>query len=392
MVATATLNTWAIQGEDSPAHAARIVASILATEGVVDVAGDSFKVAQDTGSNMQIKVGSGTAGDLAAVAGDLTAQGLYVTEHQDATVTLAVAASDPTNDRIDRVILRIYDDDEDSSGNSYADIEVIQGTPAASPSAPALPSHAITLATILVQATVTAITNSDITDGRTEAKARGQYVDTVYFTSSGTFDKADYPWLKKVVVKVQAGGGGSGGTQATSGSQAALSGGGGGGGYAETEIHVEDLATSETVTVGAGGAGGASGNNAGSSGGSSSFGAHAVAAGGEGGVAGAAGTTVPDTKQPQSGGAVSAGDLQIPGGASMLGMLISIAATTNGTSAAGGDSMLGAGGRGGRRVSDSGVAGTGFGSGAAGQITNASSSATAGTTGQPGIVIVELYA
>lgn len=170
MAATATIGTWAIQAEDAPAQIGRLLTNGLMQEGVIDKANDSFKVAQNTGSDMNIKVGSGTVGDLCVIAGDAAAdQGLYIGQHGNSTQTLAVAASDPTNDRIDRVIARVYDDDADSSGNSYMDLEVITGTPAGSPSAPALPDGAITLATILVQAAVTAITNSDITDARSEA-------------------------------------------------------------------------------------------------------------------------------------------------------------------------------------------------------------------------------
>jgi hypothetical protein len=40
------------------------------------------------------------------------------------------------------------------------------------------------------------------------------YVDTVYFTSSGTFTKASYPWLRAIRVRCQGGGGGGGGTNA----------------------------------------------------------------------------------------------------------------------------------------------------------------------------------
>ena len=169
MVATATISTWAIQAEDAPASVGRLLASILLHEGVADKADGSFAVAEDTGSNMQIKVGSGTLGDLAAVAGDAaTGQGIYVCRHQDPTVTLPIAASDPGDDRIDLVVLRLYDDDADSSGNSYADVEVVEGTPAASPTVPATPDSAIPLAQIDVGAGVTAITDSDITDSRTE--------------------------------------------------------------------------------------------------------------------------------------------------------------------------------------------------------------------------------
>ena len=136
--------------------------------------------------------------------GEAAGQGIYVAEHQAATQLLNIASSDPTNDRIDLIVARIYDDEADSSGNSYTDVEVDSGdTGRFASSVPALPNGAIPLAEVLVQASVSAITNSDITDVREEAPVRGTFVETVAFTSSGTFDKADYPWLRRLRVRVQ---------------------------------------------------------------------------------------------------------------------------------------------------------------------------------------------
>src|SRR6056297_165807 len=58
------------------------------------------------------------------------------------------------------------------------------------------------------------------------------FVETVYFTSNGTFSKGDYPWLRAIRVACQGAGGGSGGAQATSSGQCSAGGAGGGGGYA----------------------------------------------------------------------------------------------------------------------------------------------------------------
>jgi hypothetical protein len=40
-------------------------------------------------------------------------------------------------------------------------------------------------------------------------------VQTLYYTSSGTFTKASYPWLRAIKVKVQGAGGGGGGCATT---------------------------------------------------------------------------------------------------------------------------------------------------------------------------------
>ncbi len=169
MAATATLKTRSIQGESLPAATDRLINSVLLSEGVVDKAGGSFEVLQNLGTDMNVKIGSTVAFDLAVIQGDLAGQGVFVAEHQNATQVLAVVASDPTNDRIDLVILRIFDDTFDSSGNDYSDLEVVTGTPSGSPVTPAVPSGSFVLAEILVQNAVTQIVNGDITDKRVEA-------------------------------------------------------------------------------------------------------------------------------------------------------------------------------------------------------------------------------
>jgi hypothetical protein len=219
------------------------------------------------------------------------------------------------------------------------------------------------------------------------------FVETVYFTSSGTFSKASYPWLRAIRVKVQGAGGGSGGAATTTGSQVAGAGGGGGGAYVESFItDIAGLASSVTVTRGAGGAGGAAGNNAGSTGGASSFGALVSADGGgagsgQGAVSGAA--FFANNGSPGTGGT---GDIVVPGEAGGHSAAITIASpgVIGGT---GGGSFLGRGARV-RRASEGGTAetGFGFGSGASGASNGLSESAKAGAAGANGIVIVELYA
>lgn len=168
MAATATLLTRDIQGESLSGATDRLINSLLLVEGVVDKAGNSFQVLQNLGTDMNIKIGSGTLFDQAVIQGDSAGQGVFITEHQNVTQVLAIAASDPTNNRIDIAILRIYDDTFDSSGFDYADLEVVTGTPDASPVPPAVPAGSFVLAEILVVAADTQIVNGDITDKRNE--------------------------------------------------------------------------------------------------------------------------------------------------------------------------------------------------------------------------------
>jgi len=80
---------------------------------------------------------------------------------------------------------------------------------------------------------------------------------SVYFTSSGTFTKATYPWLRAVRVFVTGGGGGGGGgSSATGAGELSVGSGGGGGATAVKFFEASSLGASETVTVGGGGAGG----------------------------------------------------------------------------------------------------------------------------------------
>lgn len=153
--------------DDVKGETLRLVTRIL-EEGVVDPA-TAFQVTQDTGSNMNIKVGSGTAkADLYKVDGGASGQEGYLCR-LESQATIAISAADPSNPRIDEVYLVIFDDAYDSGGEGYADVVVRTGTPAASPSAPG-PAGSwdayAKLATISVAAAATAITNANITDGR----------------------------------------------------------------------------------------------------------------------------------------------------------------------------------------------------------------------------------
>lgn len=137
----------------------------LLGEGVVTVASNSLKVSQrGAGANMSVDVAAGTAwvkGD------DSVVQPLYRC-YNDGTVNVAVTTSDPTNPRIDRVIAEVRDA---TFAGAFSDwrIRIVTGTPAGSPSAPALPNNAISLATIAVAAAASSIVTANITDLRANA-------------------------------------------------------------------------------------------------------------------------------------------------------------------------------------------------------------------------------
>jgi len=214
-----------------------------------------------------------------------------------------------------------------------------------------------------------------------------QYVQTVYFTSSGTFTKATYPWLRAVKVKTVGGGGGggyAGGTAAGSG------GGGGASAYAESFILATSLSASETVTVGAGGAGGVAATDTDATDGTdSSFGALVVAdAGGDGQ---SWDSNDLRTSRGGEGGVASSstGDFKTDGQAGTFGALLDIGTYYEMCGGTGGASILGGGGRGGQGDNAGGNGSYGAGGGGAGERTTGGNN---GGDGGAGIVIVELYA
>jgi hypothetical protein len=88
----------------------------------------------------------------------------------DVSLTLAIAAADPTNPRWDLVVVT-----RDAAGGASS-IEVVQGTPAGSPADPALSDteteKQIAIARVVVGAAAASITDSDITDLRTYSASR----------------------------------------------------------------------------------------------------------------------------------------------------------------------------------------------------------------------------
>lgn len=229
----------------------------------------------------------------------------------------------------------------------------------------------------------------------TNTTIRAGLQQVLYFTSSGTFTKATYPWLRAIRVRCQGAGGGGGGVGTIGSGQVVMSKPGTGGVYAESFItDIAGLPASVTVTRGAGGSGGSAGNNAGASGGSSSFGSLVVATGGFGG--GTADFTFPPNV-PAGGVAApttGVGDLIIPGGDATNGLAINDSWVISGipgnsfmapqTSSLYGIRTLGDG--------FAGAPGKLYGGGGTPAGNTFNGPARAGGAGANGIVIVELYA
>lgn len=127
-------------------------------DGVIRNELNSFAVFGDS-TGMQVKVPSGKAW-IKGHYGSNTSQ-----------VTVPIAAADPTNPRIDRVVLRL-----DWTANTIS-LEVLQGTPAGSPSAPSLTRTAtrweLSLARVAVAAAASTISAGNVTDERQDPTVCG---------------------------------------------------------------------------------------------------------------------------------------------------------------------------------------------------------------------------
>jgi hypothetical protein len=134
-------------------------------------------------------------GDIVIAGVESGVQGYYHCWSDSTVYTPSVAASDPTNPRIDRIVAKVRDQFYSTAFNQW-DLAVVTGIAKAVPllSDALLPNNGFTLGSILVTAAKTSILNADITDLRTRANAQGGVfatqsasVLTAELTSSATY-------------------------------------------------------------------------------------------------------------------------------------------------------------------------------------------------------------
>jgi hypothetical protein len=219
---------------------------------------------------------------------------------------------------------------------------------------------------------------SDLNDNFNYLNAGFRFAGTRYFTSSGTFVKADPLGtgdigLRAIRVTCWGGGGSGGGIPSGTG----VAGGGGGGSAGRRFItDIALLSASVNVAVGAAGSGG-TGN--GSTGGDSTFDSTVVV--GKGGTGGTSSGVAGERT------AGSVGDIVFPGGAGGAGGVLGSPAGGGGNGALG----IGAGARPDRNnITSSGNPGFGFASGGSGAIRQTDGSEPGGN-GANGIVIVDCF-
>ena len=204
------------------------------------------------------------------------------------------------------------------------------------------------------------------------------YLETVVYTSSGSFAKASYPGGSKIKIRLTASGGGGAGSGTAQNN--CFGGSGAAGGSSEKWVDFSALSASETVTIGAAGSAGAASGNGGT-GGTTIFGAHTTATGGAGG------STSASSGARAIGGVGSSGDININGGSG---------SSSNGTEnnamsvGVGGGSIWGTGGSNGA-FGTSGNAGAAYGSGGGSGSRAGAGAAQTGAAGKTGIIIVDIY-
>ena len=166
--------SW-LQNGSHPAENDRLTTQGTWTTSGVRRTGD-LAVTQNSPTGMSVLVAAGWA----AIVGTTTSNmGTYFV-YNDGSTAATITTADATNPRIDRVCITVNDSAYTGSLNNVT-INVVAGTPAVSPSAPATPANSISLATIAVAAGATTITTANITDTRTRTD-----MDEVVFSSSTT--------------------------------------------------------------------------------------------------------------------------------------------------------------------------------------------------------------
>lgn len=146
-------------------------ASLRVRGGVHPSLGSRFLVQQAGSPNMTVDVNQGVALVPGSEAND---QAAYVCL-SNTIKNIAITASNPTNPRIDIIVIKVQDSFYSGATDSWSTV-VVTGTAAASPSAPAAPANSITIAQIAVGAGVTSIVNANITDTRTYSAGVGGLV------------------------------------------------------------------------------------------------------------------------------------------------------------------------------------------------------------------------
>lgn len=171
--------SW-LQNGSHPAENDRLTTQALwATTGIIK--STSLAVTQNSPVGMSVVVASGWAAIVGTIQPNM---GTYV-GYNDAALTLTISAANPSLPRIDLVCMTVNDSYYTGSTDNVT-IQVVTGTPASSPSAPALPANSIALAEVAVAAGALSISNANITDMRIETTTNVPVTGDITAVVAGT--------------------------------------------------------------------------------------------------------------------------------------------------------------------------------------------------------------
>lgn len=146
-------------------------------------------VRQGTGNPLLVAVSAGLSvtvnTGLCSVQGSAAANAGGYTVALDTVATLTCTAADPTNPRMDSVCI---------TADAQL-VQIITGTPAALPSAPALPANSLLLATVTVPAGASSLTGTNVSDQRVFLAGVGgikPFLKSSFWPAAGNSVSSDY--------------------------------------------------------------------------------------------------------------------------------------------------------------------------------------------------------
>jgi hypothetical protein len=174
----------------------RRVNALPISEGIE--AGGAYLVSQrGLGANMSVDIAANVA--AVVVQGDYPAQSRYVVAPHSTVINEAIGAADPTNPRVDQIILEVLDNVYDGSGLSKARTRVLPGTPTSGATlanrtgATALPLSAMRLADVLVPAASSSVVTANIADRRPKTRGKAIISATETLTAPTSYALATTP-------------------------------------------------------------------------------------------------------------------------------------------------------------------------------------------------------
>lgn len=132
--------------------------------GVRDATANPLKVVVATGLSVSVNPG------FAQIPGTTATNAGAYSVTVDTAATLTCQTADLVNPRVDLVCMTVTDN---GTSSSNAVMQVVTGTPAPSPAAPALPSNSIALCNVAVAANATSLSSGNLTDKRPFSVASG---------------------------------------------------------------------------------------------------------------------------------------------------------------------------------------------------------------------------